>query len=73
MISRETRLDTRLAKSRAGGQGAVFEVTRPFGQEQRGKRIKNRKVESCSTRLKSHKHVSFDQHIYDIENIGKKR
>ena len=36
---RQTRPDTRLQKSRAGGQGpcgwagAVFEVTRPFGQE----------------------------------------
>ena len=35
----QTRLDTRLPKSRAGGQGlcgwagAVFEVTRLFGQE----------------------------------------
>ena len=36
---KSTRPDTRLPKSRAGGQGpcgqagAVFEVTRPFGQE----------------------------------------
>ena len=39
MGMKKTRPDTRLPKSRAGGQGpcgwagAVFEVTRPFGQE----------------------------------------
>ena len=31
---KKTELDTRLPKSRAGGQGAIFEVTRPFRQEQ---------------------------------------
>ena len=43
----KTRPDTRLPKSRAGRQaGAIFEVIRPFRQEQWGKKkiIKKRKV-----------------------------